>query len=307
LDPLVICLDVGGTFIKGTVYNNKNKPLLEGINYYPAYANKGKEEILGNFFQIIYDLYQQVTFDKKIVGALMIAFPGPFDYEEGICLIQGLSKYESLYQTNIKEELIKRFNRSQELPITSDFSISIFNDGTAFAFGEYTLQSFAQKKGIYIAIGTGCGSTFIKNGEMVHGSYGIPESGMIFDEPYKDGTIDDYLSARGLEQIIEQTLGEKASPKIVYDRAKDGEQAAVEAFNQFGQQVAEILSPYVKMFHPDEIVLGGQISKSFEFMETGIHNIFIRENIQVKIRATKDTSKAVIQGLNTLKIKKAGL
>ncbi|EAG2745091.1 ROK family protein, partial [Listeria monocytogenes] len=144
------------------------------MNYYPAHANKGKEEILENFFQIMSDLYQQVAINEKIVQTLMIAFPGPCDYEQGICLIQGLNKYESLYQTNIKHALRQRIKHSQELPTTTDFSISIFNDGTAFAFGEYASQSFAQKKGIYIAIGTGCGSTFIKNEEMIRGAYGIP-------------------------------------------------------------------------------------------------------------------------------------
>ncbi|WP_156231738.1 ROK family protein [Enterococcus gallinarum] len=307
MDQLVICLDVGGTFVKGTVYNNKNKPLLEGINYYPAHANKGKEEILENFFQIMSDLYQQVAINEKIVQTLMIAFPGPFDYEQGICLIQGLNKYESLYQTNIKHALRQRIKHSQELLTTTDFSISIFNDGTAFAFGEYASQSFAQKKGIYIAIGTGCGSTFIKNGEMIRGVCGIPRSGMIFNEPYKEGVIDDYLSARGLEQMIEQIIGEKLSPKTISDRAKRGDQAALAIFNQFGHRAAEILTPYARLFHPDEIVFGGQISKSFEFMETGILAVFTKENIQTTIRATKDTSKAVIQGLNTLKIKKAGL
>lgn len=306
MDQLVICLDVGGTFVKGTVYDNKNKPLLEGINYYPAHANKEKEEILENFFQIMSDLYQQVAIDEKIVRTLMIAFPGPFDYDQGICLIQGLNKYDHLYQTNIKQALIQRIKHSHELPTTNDFSISIFNDGTAFAFGEYASTSFAQKKGIYIAIGTGCGSTFIKNGEMIRGAYGIPQSGMIFNEPYKEGVIDDYLSARGLEQMIEQALSEKLNPKTISDRAKKGEQAAIEIFNQFGQRAAEILVPYAKPFQPDEIVFGGQISKSFEFMEAGILAVFARENIQTTIRATKDTSRAVIQGLNTLKIKKAG-
>ena len=37
-----------------------------------------------------------------------MAFPGPFDYEQGISLMKGLNKYDQIYGMKIPQELRKR-------------------------------------------------------------------------------------------------------------------------------------------------------------------------------------------------------
>lgn len=91
---IVLALDVGGTFIKTCVLEDGLS--LQGSDMeFPALADRDRETILDHFlsiFQAQYDLYQHrrrdaVTDCRYHIG---MAFPGPFDYRQGICLIRGL-------------------------------------------------------------------------------------------------------------------------------------------------------------------------------------------------------------------------
>jgi glucokinase len=55
--------------------------------------------------------------------------PAPFDYGNGICLIEEQAKFNSLYKVNIKEELSARIG----IP---DTQIKFVNDAEAFLHGE---------------------------------------------------------------------------------------------------------------------------------------------------------------------------
>ena len=58
-----------------------------------------------------------------------IAMPGPFDYENGICYIKGLDKYESLFNLNVKEMLAQQLNIERS-------DIYMMNDASCFLKGE---------------------------------------------------------------------------------------------------------------------------------------------------------------------------
>lgn len=83
-----VCLDVGGTFIKGLVFDESGKELIDGVNYYESLSTRKKEIIVDNFIYIISDLFQQVINQEKQLSAINIAFPGPFDYQTGISYIK---------------------------------------------------------------------------------------------------------------------------------------------------------------------------------------------------------------------------
>lgn len=45
---------------------------------------------------------------------IRLAFPGPFDYEQGICLMKGLDKYDRLYGINLRQVFSERLGVARE-------------------------------------------------------------------------------------------------------------------------------------------------------------------------------------------------
>ena len=95
MNCVTLCLDIGGTEIKAAPVQNGT--LLSPIQYFPANAHGSFEELSAHFSHILRTLYQLAPEGSKIDG-VHFAFPGPFDYENGVCLIEGLDKYEAFFQ-----------------------------------------------------------------------------------------------------------------------------------------------------------------------------------------------------------------
>src|SRR5262245_48286298 len=93
---IILALDVGGTQIKAAA-------VIEGVivpsavSHYPAHADRSANEIAVHFAGIAAELVAKTERDELPLGGIGLAFPGPFDYENGISLIRGLDKFESLY------------------------------------------------------------------------------------------------------------------------------------------------------------------------------------------------------------------
>ena len=65
---------------------------------------------------------------------MRLAFPGPFDYAKGICLLRGLDKYDALYGVDLR----RAFSRGSGI---APEDILFTNDASAFALGEMPLPS----------------------------------------------------------------------------------------------------------------------------------------------------------------------
>lgn len=186
---------------------------------------------------------------QHTVGRIGIAMPGPFDYENGICLIKGLAKYESLYGLNVKEKL------AQELGIAAD-QVRMLNDATAYLAGE---QEFGSGRGsgslLGITLGTGLGSAWYMQEQMCDGD--------LYQYPFREGVAEDYVSARWLINAYREKTGELLpGVQPISERARNNDKIAIELFHSFGRSLAEII---ISRFHPvlpERVVLGGNIARS---------------------------------------------
>lgn len=289
-----VCLDVGGTYIKGAIFSHEFEKKYTEVHYYPSKSEAEKEEIIGNLEDIILDLTATFDSDEWRADKIAIAFPGPFDYEEGICLIEGLSKFGKLHGVNLKEHL-EKFICQPEHENLRDAAVFFKNDAEAFAYGE----NFFSKahSGAYFTIGTGFGSTFIENRKQVHGSRGVPENGMIFNVPFESGIIDDYCSARGLKHLASKYYISEIEGKALSDQAKMGVEAAINVFSDFGKTLSQAIAPFIEAFSPEEIVFGGQISKSFEFFGPALKAHIVQKNRPAIFRISDDTTLRTLEGL----------
>ena len=285
MHEVYLCLDVGGTEIKAAPLDANGK-MLSKIQYFPAMACADKKTLLEHFAHI----FTSICPADKVPIEIDLAFPGPFDYENGICLLQGLEKYEALYGCNLRHAFAALSGLPQK-------RIQFINDAAAFALGELTFGSSRQAhKTLFTVIGTGCGSAFGVDGFLAaKGTLGVPPHGYFYNAPFMDSCVDDYISRRGLEKLTKDLLGTPLDGRALAARVAACDTQAASCFLQFGVLLRDALSPQIEAFNPDMICLGGQIMRSAPLFLSPLEALCNEKNI--KLSVTQDTSMRTMQGL----------
>ena len=60
----------------------------------------------------------------------------------------------------------------------------------------------------------------------------------------------------------------------MYNSAKDGDSNAIKIFNVFGEHLGNLLTQVMYAYDPEQIILGGSISKAYVFFKKGIQKSF---------------------------------
>ena len=297
----IIALDVGGTSIKAGIIDEKLNLIYDAIDTYPSKSKKSAETIVNNIITIVYKQWDKIKKSAYIVSGIGIGFPGPFDYTKGISYMQGISKFDAIYGIDIASEIEQRICQQGRMNLSNHFKILFENDATVFALGEnYKGKGMGFNKVMCITLGTGCGTTFLENGNIVKGRYGIPDSGWIFNEPFKKGIVDDYISKRGILRLAEKN-GFDIKGKDVKDYsilANKGHLKAIQLFEAFGMILGEVINQYAYEFSPDVLIFGGKISRSYTLFE---HKMDLNlSNGQCKISVSNNLSKSSLIGSASL-------
>ena len=151
---LAIGADIGGSHITAAVVDLTTGEMI------PASKQKEKVNAAAEAHEIIASwtlaIGNAIKASATPIASIGIAMPGPFDYPNGISLIKGVAKYESLYGMNIREALKKELNFSGD--------IYFENDASCFAIGEsWTGEGVGCDRVVAITLGTGLGGTFLIN------------------------------------------------------------------------------------------------------------------------------------------------
>jgi glucokinase len=303
LNPYAIVFDVGGLFVKAAVLNRHGRVVPGTYAIYPSKSKETKDEILSYFIDLIKRQTGLIMDRNFRIGGIGYAFPGPFDYERGICLIREVDKFESLYGVNLHDELTRRLNRESFFAgkMADSCPIAFENDTSLFALGEYMFgKARPYAKSVCITIGTGTGSAFLENGVLVKHRQDVPPDGWIYREPYCDSIVDDYISKRGILRLMKEADIDAAGTDIknLAEMAKDGHEGAARVFRTFGERIGEMLVPYVRSFRPEAVVIGGQIAGSNELFLDGTRAA-LRED-PVVLESTEDTSISTFMGVSRL-------
>ncbi len=153
-------------------------------------------------------------------------------------------------KVHLKEILESRYN----LPAY------INNDANCFALEEkYFGKAQAYKSIVGLTIGTGMGSGLIFNGKLYEGvNCGAGEFGNI---PYLNSNFEHYCSGQFFAE--EKPI----SAYEVFLNAQSGDKEALAMFNEFGFHIGQAIKSILYAYDPEVIVLGGSLSKSFEFFK----------------------------------------
>lgn len=250
----IIALDVGGSSVKSALVETGPK-IVGNVSIHPIDSSASADEIFKTFSNVITGHLENC---EEVRGVAM-AFPGPFDYEQGICLMQGQAKYDALYGLDIGASLKETLG----LP---ELQIRYRNDAEAAILGEALYGAgggFPRLLGV--TLGTGLGSAFVANGAIVTTGPGIPDHGWLYSQPFSGRRADDVFSTRGLLARLAEHGIQEADLGSVIDMASERDQALEEAFREFGTDLGSFLKPFVAGFGADAVLVTGGIAAAWDW------------------------------------------
>ncbi len=315
-------VDENGDLYAESVISTKKYPYVED---YPAYVK--------DLCQSMHTLADSLSFDYELVG-IGIGAPNA-NYHNGTIetppnlwkLHEGEAESSGTRRLfHLADDISKHFDGAKTL---------ITNDANAATLGE---MIFGNAKGmrdfIMITLGTGLGSGFVANGEMIYGHDGFAgELGHICVERNgrecgcgRRGCLEAYVSATGIKRTAFELMATMTAPSKLRDipfadfdssmisvAAEQGDPIAKEAFRYTGEMLGRALANVVTITSPEAIFLFGGLSKAgkllFEptqwYMEENM--LFVFKN-KVKLLPSGIQGKnAAILGASALIWQSAGI
>jgi glucokinase len=251
----VIALDVGGTSIKSALVLRRGQ--IPGVPVVTPLDSSGDaEQVLSTFAQVIEAHLEQIP--PARLSGVAFGFPGPFDYQAGICLVRGVGKYGAIYGMNLRDILPARLNL-EGIPFL------FRNDAEAAILGEARFGAGRPyRRLIGITLGTGCGSAFIENGRPVTSGPGVPPDGWVYPLLFKGNRVDDIFSRRGLEARLQTAGASTTDVREAAEAARAGDGIALQVFEGFGRDLGEFLDPLARDFQAEILLVLGRIAGAID-------------------------------------------
>lgn len=170
------------------------------------------------------------------------------------------------------------FESQFELPVR------VTNDANAAAMGEHLFGSAkGMKNFLVVTLGTGVGSGFMINGEILYGHTGMAgELGHVTIEPNgracpcgRLGCLERYTSSTGFKITTAELLLSSTTPSVLRDipenersailvdrAAREGDELAIAAFELTASYLARGLATAVAITSPEAIILCGGLARA---------------------------------------------
>lgn len=282
----LIGVDIGGSHVTGGLVGRKGFALSRGsLTRLTLDTNGPQADVLDGFAKAILGAAAN---DLSRVAGIGFAFPGPFDWANGVCLITPeQNKFRNLYRVNIRQELQKR--------LAYKGPIGFVNDAAAFGIGEYAAGAArGASKVLALTLGTGFGASFLADGKPVIAGPSVPPpDGELWHVAFEKGIADDAFSTRGLVAAWKAASGETLpGAKEIDALARGGDSRAERLFTEFGTRLGMFLAPWIHSFGVETLVLGGNIAKSLDLFNAGLRGV-LGETLAVKLSVLGEDAQIV--------------
>ena len=271
----IVLLDIGGTFVKSAL-GVAGKGAIEGTFMSTPVSSDGTaEEITDAFRTAVSAQIKRAAEEGYAIEAVCAAIPGPFDYKKGVFLMK--HKFAAVYGMSFREILAD--------VIAPHTRLSFVHDVNGALLGALSVDSSLREGNVaMVTLGTGLGFTYSIDGKVQESQTGSPAKGL-WNAPYMDGILEDYVSRRGILRLYAQQGGRLAEGEDVREisiRARNGEMEALRTFSLVGDHLASGARQLVSDLNVKQIIFGGQISRSFDLMEKSILE-GLPEDVAVKV------------------------
>jgi glucokinase len=272
MENRVIGIDVGGTNLRGALVTTDGK-IINRMKI-ASDADKGIDAVIDNLVRLI----KSIGGGEK-VSAVGFGIPGIIDFKAGI-----ITQAPNICNVNnypIRENLRARLGDA--IPVI------IENDANCAAVGEWWMGA-AKDVGslVMITLGTGVGGGIVLDGKLWRGADGFGgEVGHMTIYPGGPkcncgnyGCLEVYSSATGIRRMVTETLSDPDTktalgelvkdedpgriPEAVMKAAKDGDDAALQIWEQFGTALGIGMASLVNILNVEMIVIGGGVSQAWE-------------------------------------------
>lgn len=254
-----ILLDVGGTFVK-----------CSDGRVIPIDSDGTREEIASSL--------REAVSDARMAA---VAVPGPFRYADGTFLMK--HKFAAVYG----EKFADIVGRECNFHFVHDVNAMLLGEMQAGAGAGYDRVAL-------VTLGTGLGFSMFLDGQLLNNEEGSPLI-PIYNRPFRDGVLEDYVSKRGLLRGCEGI-----TVKELAGRAYGGDPAAQARFREAGGILGAAIAPVLKEYGIGCLLFGGQISRSFSLMapsvEAGLSGVTCLQHVG----PVSDIDNATFNGLRTL-------
>lgn len=286
----IILLDVGGTFVKSSL-GIAGKGAVEGtFDSTPMSSDGSAEEIETSFRTAVSGQMKRAEESGCTVDAVCVVMPGPFNYKEGIFLMK--HKFASVYGRSFREILGDA--------IAPQMRLAFAHDVNGALTGALTINPELKKGTVAMStLGTGLGFSYAKDGIVQESVTGSPARDL-WDVPYEGGILEDYISRRAIIRFYSElggTLAEGEDVKEISEKARKGDEKALEAFRSAGRHYVAGAKGLIEELGISHLLFAGQIARSFDLME-GV----IREGLGegVKVSVVDDIQGTVLVGIASL-------
>jgi glucokinase len=285
MKKLVFGIDIGGINTAFGLVDEKGEIFAESVISTKAYPK------FGDYPRYIKDLAEAmkvladsvgVDFELKGIG---VGAPNANYYKGTVEIPANLWKYtEEDIAAGLKEE-DRNFNFAKDLAAYFDgVPVYITNDANAATIGEMIYGGAkGMKDFIMVTLGTGVGSGFVANGEMIYGHDGFAgEFGHVIVERNgrecgcgRKGCLEAYTSAIGIKRTAFELMATMNDPsplrELAFNQvdsamlsqfAAKGDPIAKECFRLTGQKLGYALADAVTITSPEAIFVFGGLAKA---------------------------------------------
>lgn len=267
-----IGIDLGGTKILTALVERANGSVIKFVKK-KTKKDKGSKKIIKKLIESIEELLEDI--DVSSIYSIGIGSAGQIDREKGIII--GAPNLEC-YNLNIKEILSERFN----LPVF------LGNDVEAAALGE---KKFGAGKNctdfVCIFVGTGIGSSIIKNNHIMAGATGTAgELGHIIVDLNgrpcacgAHGCLEAYASRSAIETRIEGALkkgrkscisdfleeGKSITSKMIQKSVEKEDDLVIQCLTEASEYLSGGIASVINLINPELVILGGGLINAVDF------------------------------------------
>ncbi len=308
--PLALGIDIGGTNTSYGIVNRHGEILEKGGM--PTTGHATPDE----YFIALADALKPLIdkFGKENINGVGIGAPNGNFFTGEIVFAPNLPWHGVI-------PIAKTVSEALGLKAT------LTNDANAAAIGEMMYGAAkGMKDFILVTLGTGVGSGFVANGQMIYGHDGFAgELGHVI--AVRDGRkcgcgrlgcLEAYASATGIVRTAHEWLEErntetvlrtnngKITAKMIHDAATEGDAFALELFDYTGKILGQTLADMVAITSPEAIIFFGGLARSgalllgpvHKYMEANMLNIF--QNKVALLQSALPDADAAILGASAL-------
>lgn len=269
-----IGIDLGGTKILIALINRQTGKVIEHVKK-KTKKEKGPQNIIKKMLDGIEELLTTSGIGLNEINSIGVGAAGQIDRENGIIIA---APNLDCYDLNLKKILSEKFN----LPVF------VGNDVEIAAIGE---QKFGAAKGfndfVCVFVGTGVGSSVIKNGKIIYGATGTAgEIGHIIVDLNgrqcacgAHGCLEAYASRSAIEKRIEGALkkgrksvileylepGKAITSSMIQKSIEKEDELVLQCVTEASEYLSGGLASIINFINPELIILGGGLIEAVDY------------------------------------------